>query len=165
MKTPSAKTIALSLVEFLLLLGLWELYVSNLTVSDLLVGIGAALLAATADAVVKSQNFAPFYPHLKWVAMILWEPWYVLTGTASIWWAVLRKLAGRRSEAQLKAIRFSPGGDDSESVARRALAITLTTIPPNFIVVGIDRQASRMLVHQVSPTPTPLVTKKLGAQE
>ncbi len=165
MKALSAKVFLPSLLEFLLLLGLWELYVSNTQLSDLLVGIGAALVAAIADGVVKSEGFAPFYPHLKWVAMIFWEPWYVFTGTAAIWWAIVRKLAGKKSEAQLRAIHFDPAGEDSVSVARRALAITLTTIPPNFIVVGIDRKAGLMLVHQVSPTPTPLVTKKLGARE
>ncbi len=165
MKALSIKGITLWFVEFLLLLGMWELFVSNLHVSELLAGIAAAMIAATADEVVKSRNFAPFYPHLKWLAMVFWEPWYVVTGTASIWWAVVRRLARKKSKALFKAIAFNPGGDDSESAARRALAITLTTIPPNFVVVGIDREAGLMLIHQVSPTPTPLVAKKLGAQE
>jgi hypothetical protein len=61
-------------------------------------------------------------------------------------------------------VPFDSGGDDPESAARRALAIMYTTIPPNFVVVGIDRKKNLMLVHQVSPTPTPLIAKRLGAK-
>lgn len=160
-----AQIILLWFAEFLALLGIWLLFVSNLHISDLLVGVAAAVIATTADEIVKGQDFARFRPRMKWLLMVFWEPWYVLTGTASIWWAVVRKLAGKKSKALFKAIEFDSGGDDSESAARRALAIVLTTIPPNFVVIDIDRERDLMLIHQVSPTPTPLVTKKLGAQE
>ncbi len=161
----SIKIVLLWLAEFFVLLGMWLLFVSNLHISDLLVGVAAAAIATTADEVVKSQHFVRFRPRLSWLLMVFWEPWYVLTGTASIWWALARKLVGRKSEALFKAIAFDTGRDDSKSAARRALAIILTTIPPNFVVIGIDRDSQRMLIHQVSPTSTPLVTRKLGAKE
>jgi multisubunit Na+/H+ antiporter MnhE subunit len=161
----SIKIVPLWLAEFFVLLGMWLLFVSNLHMSDLLVGVAAAAIATTADEVVKSQHFVRFRPRLALLFMVFWEPWYVLTGTASIWWAIARKLAGRKSEALFKVIAFEAGGDDSESAARRALAVVLTTIPPNFVVVGIDRDGQQMLIHQVSPTSTPLVTRKLGAKE
>lgn len=157
------KAIEFSSIEFLFLVGLWMLFVSSMQLAEFTAGIAAAALGAVADGVVKSQRLAQFRPRLKWLWLFAWEPWYALTGTAAIFWALARRLAGKKSEAQLRVVSFRAGGDDSEAAARRALAITLTTIPPNFIVVGIDKQQNFMLVHQVSPTGTPLITKKLGA--
>ena len=159
------KAIEFSAAEFLFLLGLWMLFVSSTQLAEFIAGVGAAAVSAIADGEVKSKRFAKFRPRLKWLWLFAWEPWYVLTGSAAIFWALARRLAGKKSEAQFRVIAFRAGGDDSESAARRALAITLTTIPPNFIVVGIDKERHFMLVHQVSPTGTPLVTKRLGATE
>ena len=153
-----------SSVEFFFLLGLWMIFVSMPKLDDLLVGIGASLISAFADGVVKAKKFATFYPHLKTMVLVFWEPWYALTGTAAIFAALAKHLMGKKSEAQLRAVPFDGGGDDPESAARRALAIMYTTIPPNFVVVGIDRKKNLMLVHQVSPTPTPLIAKRLGAK-
>lgn len=157
------KAIEFSSIEFLFLLGLWMLFVSSMQLAEFAAGIAAAALGAVADGLVKSQRLAQFRPRLKWLWLFAWEPWYALTGTAAIFRALARRLAGKKSEAQFRVVPFRAGGDDSEAAARRSLAITLTTIPPNFIVVGIDKQRNFMLVHQVSPTGTPLITKKLGA--
>ena len=157
------KTVVFSSIEFLFLLGLWVLFVSQTQRAELVAGIFAAALGAVADGVVKAKRLAKFGPRPRWLWLFSWEPWYVLTGSAAIMWALARRLMGKKSAAQFRVVPFRAGGNDSESAAQRALALTLTTIPPNFIVVGIDKQRNFMLVHQVSPTGTPLVTKKLGA--
>lgn len=151
------------IINWAVLLGLWFLYTSTPKVSELLVGAGAAALAATGSAVVQGQGFAQFAPRPKWLLLFLTEPWYVLSGTAAIFWAMLKRIAGKPSEARFKAFPFDAGGDDHASGARRALAIALTTVPPNFIVVGIDREHNFMLVHQVSPSGAPWVSKQVGA--
>ncbi len=163
-KSSGVRAALVSSVEFLFLLGLWMIFVSMAKVDELVVGIGAALISAFADGVVKAKNFAVFAPHLKSMLLVFWEPWYALDGTAAIFLALGKHIMGKKSEAQLRAIPFDGGGDDPESAARRALAIMYTTIPPNFIVVGIDRDKNLMLVHQVSPTGTPLITQRLGAK-
>lgn len=152
-------------INFVFLLGLWLLFVSEVKELEILVGVGAALVGALGDGIVKAKGFTKFRPRTKWLLLVTWEPWYVLTGSAAILWALARQLLGKKSHAQFRAVPFRAGGNDAHSAARRALAITLTTIPPNFIVVGIDRERNFMLVHQVSPTGTPLITKKLGATE
>lgn len=157
------KAVVFSSIEFLFLLGLWVLFVSQTQRAELVAGIFAAALGAVADGVVKAKRLAKFGPRPRWLWLFSWEPWYVLTGSAAIMWALARRLMGKKSAAQFRVVPFRAGGNDSESAAQRALALTLTTIPPNFIVVGIDKQRNFMLVHQVSPTGTPLVTKKLGA--
>ena len=153
----------ISAAEFLVLLGLWMLFVSLLQLNELVAGIAAALIGAVADAVVKATDFARFRPRLKHLLLILTEPWYVISGTASIFWALAKRIAGQPSEGELKVIPYDAGGDDSDSSARRALTVAYTTIPPNFIVIGIDRERNYLMVHQVSPTGTPWITKQLGA--
>jgi hypothetical protein len=122
------------------------------------------MIGAVADRVVRAKRFVSFRPQADWLLLFLWEPWYALTGSAAILWALIGRLLGKRSESQFRAVAFPAGGEDSRSTARRALAVALTTIPPNFIVVGIDKEADLMLIHQVSPSGTPEVAKRLGAR-
>ncbi len=152
-------------VEFLILLGLWILYVSQVQTNEILAGVAAALIAAVADAVLKAEDFAKFRPRLKWLLLITWEVWYAISGTWAIMLALAKRILGKKSEAQFKAVKFHVGGADPESWARRALVTVYATIPPNFIVVGIDREQKLILVHQVSPTGTPEIAKQLGASE
>ncbi len=155
-----------AVVNFAVLLGLWFLYTATPKLSELLVGVAAALIATVATAVVQGQNFARFRPKVKWLLLFLLEPWYVLTGSWDIFIALIKHILGRQSEAQLKAVRFDAGSaENSNDAARRALAIALTTIPPNFIVIGIDTKGNLMLIHQVSPSATPFVAKQVGAKE
>ena len=158
------KAIEFSSIEFLFLLGLWMLFVSSMQLAEFTAGIAAAALGAVADGLVKSQRFAQFRPRLKWLWLFAWEPWYALTGTAAIFWALARRLAGKRSEAQFRVVPFRAGGEDSESAARRALAITTISISPETIVVGIDRERNCMLLHQIAPAATPKIARRLGAQ-
>lgn len=152
------------LVTFGILLGLWFLYTDTLKVSELLVGAGAAALGATGMAVVEGQRFAAFSPDPRWLTLLLIEPWYVLVDTATVWWEGLKALCGHLPRPEMRAIPFDAGGDDERSAARRTVAITLPTIPPNSIVVEIERDRQLALVHFLIPTSTPPLLKKLGAR-
>ncbi len=153
-----------SAVEFLILFGLWMLFVSQTQTNEIVAGIAAALIGAVADGVLKAEGYAKFKPRFKWLLLITWEVWYVLDGTWAIMVALLRHVAGMESQAEFKAVKFNAGGDDAESWARRSLVTAYTTIPPNFIILGVDVEKNLMLVHQVSPTGTPEIAKCLGAE-
>jgi hypothetical protein len=152
-------------VEFGLMFLLWMLLASKMEKPEVYVAIAAALVATLADQVVKQEEVISFRPRLKQALLIFSEPYYALTGSAALLKAFWRKLAGKPSEAQFRAVAYDAGGDDPESQARRCLMVAYMTIPPNFIIIGIDREKNQILVHQVSPTPTPLIAKKLGARE
>jgi multisubunit Na+/H+ antiporter MnhE subunit len=160
-----ARLALMSIPEALILWGLWMAFVSNAHRSEMIAGVAAALIAAVADGVVKSRRLVEFFPRFSWLALILLEPWYALEGTWEIFVALAEHMLGKPSKAELKSVPFDPGGDDDVSQARRAIAATYFTIPPNFIVLGIDRDRARILVHQVSPTGVPVIAKKLGAHE
>ncbi len=160
----TVKLVAGVSIEWALLLGLWMAFVSNPKKDELLIGVAVALIGAVADAVVKKEGFAKFKPKFSWLMLIWWEPWYSITGTWSTLKAVAEKLMAKPSKAQFKAAKYDTTGEDDESAAKRALAVAYMTIPPNFIIVGIDKEKGEVLIHQVEPTPVPLITKKLGIQ-
>jgi multisubunit Na+/H+ antiporter MnhE subunit len=144
--------------------GLWFLYTSTLEFWELIAGLAAAMLATIAAAVVWGEAFERFSPRPAWLLYFLTEPWYAIEGSWALLRALLRRVLGKKSEAHFKVVSLDAGGDDYESRARRALITVLTTIPPNFVVIGIDRARGLMLIHQVSPTGTPWVAKQLGAK-
>lgn len=139
------------------------LFVSQMQRAEFIAGVCAAALGAVGDGIVKSKRFAKFRPRPKWLVLFSWEPWYVLEGSAAILWVLAKRLLGRKSEAQFRVIPFRSGGDDSESAARRALAVITVSISPETIVVGIDRHREFMLLHLIAPTATPKIARKLGA--
>jgi multisubunit Na+/H+ antiporter MnhE subunit len=164
-RRPFLRAVTVSAVEFIFLLGLWMLFVSRLRGLEVLVGVCAAFLGAVADAIVRAKSFIRFQPRAKWLSLFLWEPWYVLAGSVAILCALAKRLAGKKSDAEFRIVPFRAGGNDPESATRRALAVTLTSISPDLIVVGIEKDKNFMLVHEISPSPTPLIAKRLGATE
>jgi multisubunit Na+/H+ antiporter MnhE subunit len=153
------------LITFGLLLGLWFLYTCTLNPSELLVGAGASALASTGVAVVEGRRFAQFSPRPQWFRLFLRMPAEVIRDTGLIWRAGVSALLGHMPEPQMQAIPFEAGGEDQRDSARRALATLLVTIPPNTIVVGIDRHENLALVHFLLPSRVPEVLKSLGANE
>lgn len=158
------KAAVFSSIEFLFLIGLWMLFVSELQLAELAAGVCGAALGAVGDGIVKSKSFAQFRPRLRWLWLFLWEPWYVLKGSVAMLVALLRLIAGKKSKGQFRVVLFHAGGQDAGSAARRALAITEISISPDTIVVGIDRERGFLLLHQISPAPIPVIARRLGAE-
>jgi multisubunit Na+/H+ antiporter MnhE subunit len=158
------KFLLISAAEFVILLGLWMIFVSLPELNEILAGLGAALLGAVGDAVVKAADSSRFRPRLRHVLLILAEPWYIANDTFVVFWELVRRMAGLPSRSQLKVIPFEGGGDDMDANARRALATAYSTIAPNTIVLGIDRERNLLLLHQVAPAETPWLMKQLGVR-
>lgn len=142
---------------------LYLLFVNTTHKHELWVGAIASVITATLTEIVRAQPFASFRPRLSWVLEAWREPWYIAEGCASIFWTLFKHLF-RPEPSVLREVVFDAGGSDPASAARRALAITYSTIPPNFIVLGIDLDKNVMLVHQMSATETPIMTRNLGAK-
>jgi hypothetical protein len=132
-------------------------------VHELWLAAAASVITATAAETVRGQPFAGFRPRLGWLLEAWREPWYIVEGCATIFWVFMKDFF-RPEPSVLREVVFDPGGSDPASAARRALAIAYTTIPPNFVVLGIDLDKNVMLVHQVTSTETPSMTRNLGAK-
>ncbi|HLH30954.1 MAG TPA: hypothetical protein VKY31_07100 [Terriglobia bacterium] len=151
------------LVQFLLMVALWFAFVAKTELAEALIGIGAAALAATADAAVRRSRIAKFRPKPAWLLEAWRLPGDILRDTILVFKALLRQLIlHKKPQNILRSIPFDSGGHSARSSARRALALFFTTISPNFIVIGIDNDKNSMLIHQVEPSEVSEVTKRLG---
>jgi hypothetical protein len=159
----SSTRAALWLVYFALSFCLWLLFVNTTRSHELWLAALASVIAATAAQIVRVMPFADFRPQLVWVLQAWREPWYILEGCVTIFWVFIKHFFSPEPSV-LREVVFDPGGSDPASAARRTLAVAYTTIPPNFVVLGIDLDKSVMLVHQVSETETPAMTRNLGAK-
>lgn len=154
----------LTAVEWVLLLALWMAFVSQWSKAEFLFGILFATVGTIADAVVKEEGLAKFHPKASWVALIFWEPWYVLKGTYVTFKALLQEVAGRHPDSKFETAGYDTAGTDARSDAKRALAIAYLTIPPNSIIVGIDRDKKQILIHHIIPSPPSIMARKLGVK-
>lgn len=125
----------------------------------------AAAIATIASWVVARQHLAEAAFHPRW-----WmQAWHLLKLEPQETWKILTVLArqlfaGEPAPSRLRAVRFDAGGDDPHAGMRRALAITLPTMAPNFIVIGIDRERGLLLFHQIAEGPVSAMTRNLGAK-
>ena len=152
-------------VGFAFLLALWMMYVSNPTLPELYIGIIVCILGVIGSTIIRASGFAKFKARPLWIALFLLEPWYVLVGMSRLGASLVRALAGKSSQARFRAVGFEAGGDDAESSARRTLTVAYLTIPPDTVIVGIDREHKQILLHEIQETPIPLIARILGAQE
>jgi hypothetical protein len=150
--------------EWVILTGIWLLFVSKYDPTELVIGMAASAIALFAVVVVQREPIVYFKPYMKWVIQLWRLPKYMVTGTWELMLALYRQVFTREgAESVLRATDFDPGGETGGSQARRALAVTYTSITPNFVVLGIDKKNSLLIYHQVLKGPVLAVTKKLGA--
>lgn len=142
---------------------LWLLFVNTTKPHELWMAAMASAFGATAADIVREQPFADFRPRLSWILQAWREPWYIAQGCSVVLWVFLKHFIWPE-QSVLREVVFDSGGSDPQSAARRALAITYTTMPPNFVVLSIDLKRNAMLVHQVSQSATPQMTRNLGAR-
>lgn len=161
--SPLLRSVFFGLAEWILFFLLWLLFVNTTDFYELLIGAGSALLAAIATEVVRACPFARFKPSLYWIIQAWRLPWYIIEGCAVIFWVLLKHFF-KSETSVLRSIPFDAGDSSAASSARRALAITYTTMPPNFVVLSIDLLRNRMIVHQVQPSDVPKMTQNLGAK-
>ena len=158
------KLVLLLLVDFALLFGLWAAFVSNPTLPEMLAGLAGALIGTIGNEVVREKRLVSLFPRPQWLLYFATEPWYVLDGSWQIFLAFLKRLVGKGSGGQFRAVSFDPGGDDDESQARRALAVTYINISPNTVVFGIDRDRRLLLLHQFGSAGPSWLARKMGAK-
>src|SRR4051794_27238116 len=103
------------------------LFVSMTKPQEMVAGAMAALIAVGADATIKSIGFAKFNPRSEWLPLIFWEAWYALDGTWAILVALIKHVAGEKSEAEFVSVAVEAGSEDAESWARRTLMTAYLT--------------------------------------
>ncbi|MBV8780441.1 MAG: hypothetical protein JO353_03505 [Phycisphaerae bacterium] len=158
-----------AIITWLVHLGIWMLLVSTLSIRDFAIGVVAASLTTIFVMRTAGQMKVKFHPTARHWAEIWRIPWYMLSGTFEILQALGKQLFTKEGAPSFVAtVPFDCGGDDSQSAGRRALAVTYTTLTPNFVIFGIvERTATSpdlLLYHQVIPGEVLQMTQNLGAR-
>lgn len=133
--------------SWLVLCGLWLLYVGQHTKENAVAGAVAAAISVAFAAVLARFGLYRFGLDRHWLARAWKLPWYLLRDFALVTLALLR---GRPS-GKFTTMDFPAGGDDPTSAGRRALVGLLGSITPNAYVVDFDRGRKVVLVHELDP--------------
>lgn len=120
---------------------------------ELIVGAGAAVLAATGLELAREQGLVGESIRLQWL-LRLYRPAARIPGDiALVTVMAVRALWDRQPrQGQFRAVRFSGRGNRQIETGRRALAEALGSLAPNTFVVGIDAERDLILAHQLRPT-------------
>lgn len=142
------------LVWWLLSAGFWLALDDTAALPELIVGSVAALLGATAATLVYAERLVQVRGQVRW-GLHAWRPVVQAVRDLGLLAGVLwRTLAHRdRPTGTLRTVRFAPPGDDAEQTGRRVLATVAGSFAPNTVVLDIDEETGRMLVHQLVAQP------------
>jgi multisubunit Na+/H+ antiporter MnhE subunit len=140
---------------WLFLFVVWMLLVLTQATAEVLAGVFAAAIGATAAEVVRRSGLVEVRP---W-RMSPRRPWLLVFTVVSDCWlltvALWRQLRWREENVGVfRGIPFKAGHDDDpKAVARRAASTAQISLTPNTYVIGIDRDLDNMLVHELVGGP------------
>ena len=158
----SAKVLAVSVV---IMAAEWILLVAGLKRDEMIVGAISVFASALFLQLVYRAAPQRLDIRLKDLAACWRIPWYILTGSWEIIVILFKDLLGvKRAGSFYRVSGFKTGKYDPLLAARRVLAIAFTTTAPNFIIIGIDYEQSRMLFHHLERSSVPRMTQELGGQ-
>ena len=132
---------------------LYLLLIDITDLPELLVGAGAAVLAATGAELAREQGIVGESIRWRWLLRlhrpILRVPRDIVIVSAM----AVRALVIRETPVgRFRVVRFVPKGDEPLETGRRALAEAAGSLAPNTFIVGIDGKRELMLAHQLKPT-------------
>jgi multisubunit Na+/H+ antiporter MnhE subunit len=140
---------------------LWLLFTTKASLEECLAGAVAAFVSTVGWEVAKHAQPLCFRPPFRAMAQIVYTPWLILQGTWVLALELVRKARRKPSRSLFELTRFAAAGNDCRSAAKRALVIAYTTLPPNFLILGVDKKARLMLFHQVRRDPVPNIVGEI----
>jgi multisubunit Na+/H+ antiporter MnhE subunit len=132
---------------------LWLAFVDTLAAAEVVLGLVAAAVAATAAEVVRDQELVRFRLEPRWLRGLGGLPWQVLRDSWLLAEALWGQLRGRPVRGVFRVVPFPVEQDDARSAARRALVTGVVSLAPNTYVVGIEGEEGVVLVHQLVHDP------------
>ncbi len=161
--TDHSRAVAQTLVLTVALAVFWIACVATVRAHELLVGAGAVLLSVASSLFVVRTLPLRFRPSVREIAQIWHIPSTVVIDLFQITLILARDFAAQTAPSLFRSAPWGPVRNNGEDTAKRALAITYTTVSPNCIVVGIDCKRGQILFHQLKATSVPTLTRNLGA--
>jgi hypothetical protein len=156
---PAAQTI----VRGALLFGLWMVLVDNAEWPEVVVGLGAAALAAVYGTFVMSRRRERLRLSAAMVRRAHRPLVLLVSDTVLVTVALAKALFLRRfPTGRFRAVRYGATGQSSEDVTRRILTEWATGVAANRYAVGVDVERGYLLVHQLVESGGPLDPLELG---
>jgi hypothetical protein len=133
---------------------LYLLLIDITDLPELIVGAGAAVLAATGLELAREQGLVGESIHVRWLLRAHRPLLKVAKDIVLVSLAAFRALirGGAGEQGRFRAVRFGSGEDRPHESGRRALAEALGSFAPNSVVAGIDDERGLILAHQLWQT-------------
>jgi hypothetical protein len=135
---------------------LYLLLIDITDLPELIVGAGAAVLAATGYELAREQHLGSERIRLRWLVRVHRPLLNVPPDIVRLGVAAVRQLFRRDpSVGSFRTVSFASLGSEEDTAAagRRALAEVSGSFAPNTFVVGIDQERQLILAHQLRRTP------------
>lgn len=147
--------------EWFLSFVVWVLFTDSLALEECIAGAISAAVATALFEVSKRAEPLCFSPPVKAVLQAWRLPGSIIQGTWILILELGRTLRGRRKRSGFQLAPFSATAPDCRSAGKRALAILYGTLPPNSLIVDIDRKSELLLFHQLRKGPAPVILRRL----
>jgi multisubunit Na+/H+ antiporter MnhE subunit len=152
-RAPFARRARAWIAWWALLMAFWVVLDYSTERNELIAGVAAAAIGASAAELVTRQVGVRLRGRARWLAPALGLPWQVARDTAIVFAALWRRLA--RGEEPASGFRELParhGGDTAADVTRRVLLTGARSLAPNTLALGIDPDRDVMIVHELVAT-------------
>jgi multisubunit Na+/H+ antiporter MnhE subunit len=143
------------------LLAAWLIFAASLSAQEWAFGAFAAAAGVLAFGVSTRSEPLCFSPRFQALLQAWRLPALILHGTWILFEELARMIKGKRRHSAFRLASFHATGNDSLSAARRALAIIFGTLPPNSLIIGIERKSGTILFHQLRGEPLPDIVRRV----
>ncbi len=129
---------------------LYWLLIDITDLPELIVGAGAAVIAATAFDLARQRDLTRLGTRLSWLRRLYRPLLQVPSDAAVVSLFALRQLVRREASVGVfRVVPFRRGDVESLESGRRALAESFGSFAPNTIIVGVDPDRELLLGHQL----------------
>ena len=139
----------------------WFIFAASLNPQEWVAGLSAAAAGVIAFQVSNRAEPLCFNPPFKAVLQAFRLPTLIIRGTLVLIAELVRRMKRKQKRSAFRLAPFHATAADCRSAARRALAITFGTLPPNSLIIGIDRDPGLILFHQLRKQPLPQITRRV----
>ena len=140
-------------VGWLFAAALYLLLIDITDLPELIVGAGAAVIAATGMELAREHGLVGESIRARWLVRAHRPLLKVPLDIVLVSGAALRALVRREPhQGTFRAVRFSCGDDQPHVSGRCALAEAFGSFAPNTFIVGVDEERELILAHQLRRT-------------
>lgn len=141
-----------ALVGVLIAAPFYWLLIDTTYTPDLIAGGVAVLIAAAIYSAAHLEPKDSVSIKLRWCSLALREIAKVPLGVVIVTREILAQTVAPRSRrGVLEADRFETGDGDPLDLGHRALAEGFRSFAPNTVVLGVDPDSNRLILHRIGP--------------